>query len=474
MSIAGYLKRTSTRGSYSYRRRVPKALKALWGKDEEKQSLKTKFHPEALRLAAMVNTQFEDKAARLRLLLAGKTLPAEELMAQAKDILMTKGIHPQQIPRTKAETDKFFQKQEDFKELFIGVVDTEEVQEPDGTTWTNYIEDKTNPYQQAFNMLHGEGVVSMVPTIAEAADTYIRVNATKKNRSPNNQKKHEQRIWRAIVALGKQDTPITDFNRLRARRHKGTLVALNPTWKADTLNKTLGMLTAVFTTTIREYELAMPNPWAGLKDDVSFVDDKAKRRSFTPDEQTMYLDSLDKVNDEVRLIGLLMVHTGCRLMEAGGLMFGDLKLSSNIPHINLRYNNIRSLKNKNSIRDVPLVDKALDQLRAYLSKREEGSPKAPVFPRYGRDGGTDAASQILNNVIRKRLKIDDPALVAYSARHTMKDKLRALRTAERIQHGILGHGKRTDADAYGDGEPLSYLLDELVKAGELNQWGAQG
>ena len=99
-----------------------------------------------------------------------------------------------------------------------------------------------------------------------------------------------------------------------------------------------------------------------------------------------------------------------------GLTHGDLQMQNNTPHLQLRPNHIRSLKNKQSKRDVPLIDKALDELRPYLAQRKSDDPKAPVFPRYGRDGGMDAVSQLLNGVIRKRLKIDDPTLVSYCMR----------------------------------------------------------
>jgi len=113
----------------------------------------------------------------------------------------------------------------------------------------------------------------------------------------------------------------------------------------------------------------------------------------------------------------------------------------------------------------------LDELRSYLAQRKSNDPKAPVFPRYGRDGGMDAVSQLLCGVIRNRLKIDDPNLVAYSARHAMKDKMRTIRATAELQHSILGHGKRTDADNYGEGELLRYLLEELIKADALTEWG---
>ena len=119
----------------------------------------------------------------------------------------------------------------------------------------------------------------------------------------------------------------------------------------------------------------------------------------------------------------------------------------------------------------PLVGHALDVLRDYLSKLESPSPESPLFPKYGRDGGMEAVSQLLNGVIRKRLKISDKNLVAYSARHTMKDKLRALRAPQDVQHRILGHGSKSQADGYGAGNPLTHLQEVLIEADNLGQWG---
>ena len=470
MSIATYLEKTEIRGNYSYRKRVPQELKSLWGKGEVSVSLKTKSHAEAMRRAAVIHTDFLDKAARLRQLLNGEALSPARLQEEAKDILISRRIHPQQIPTSRGDKlEAFFARQVDYEEDYVWGIPTEQGYNSDGTIWTEYKPDLTNPYHEAYEVIKGKSVQPIVPTITEAAETYLAINAKDSSRKPDSQKKYDQRVWRAIEALGKPDALITDFNRLRARRHKDALEKSNPSWKTATLNKTIGVLSAVFNLTIREYELTMVNSWAGLKDEV--LDQEENRRSFTPDELVRYVEGLGKLNDEARLIGLLMVHTGCRTMEVAGLTRGELQLQHNTPHLQLRPNQIRSLKNKQSKRDVPLIDKALDELRPYLAKHKSDDPKAPMFPRYGREGGMDAVSQLLNGVIRKRLKILDPTLVAYSTRHTMKDKMRTIRATAELQHSILGHGKRTDADNYGEGELLRHLLEELVKADTLAHWG---
>jgi integrase len=475
--IASYLRRTSGRGNYSYRRAIPEDCRPLWGKREHKVSLKTKSHPEALRRAAQVNTEFDSKVARIRQMNSGLALPTDQQIQEAKDILFREGIHPQQIPRTKAEADKFFERQKDWSGQYIDTIDTENGYNPDGSIWTTYHENKKSPYYLAHEILKGRQTASLVPTLGEATDTYLKVNAEKAKRTPHNQRKHEQRVRRAVAQLGPPDTQITDFNRLKARQHKEALLAQNPTWSNNTLDRAITILSAAFASAILEYELAMTNPWLGLtasvgeKDDSTSEDRKNKRRSFTPDELFNYQVALSNLNEEARLIGYLMIQTGCRTMEAGGLLVKDVMLDTNTPHIQIRYNRIRKLKTKNSVRDVPIVGPLLDDLRDYLTKHQSTSPDAPLFPKYGRDGGMDAVSTLLRGVIRKRLKIADPTLVPYSSRHTMKDKLRTLRTPEDIQHRILGHGSKSDADGYGDGNPLAHLQQVLVKADLLDRWG---
>lgn len=472
MQNPSYLKQSPVRKTWSYRRDVPKKLVSLWGKTSVKVKLETKDYALAYRKAAAINLEFENKAKRLRQRLEGKALSTEDLDQEVRDILIQGGIHPQQMPTTKKEALEFFQKQDDFKEPWLDVLPGHsEIYKPNGRGgWDiEYEIDENNPYYQAYQVLTDGKGLSINPTITEATEMYLKVNAKKKKRTPANQKKHAQRTWRAINALGCPDDLITDFNRLRAVRHKEALERSNPNWKPDTLNKSLGTLSAVFTFAIWQYELTMTNPWSSLKEQV--FDREDKRRSFTPYELGLFVQNLENLNAEARLIGLLMVYTGCRTMEIAGLTFEELQMQHNIPHLKLRPNHIRPLKNKQSKRDVPLIDKALDELRSYLAQTKEFNPKEPVFPRYGRDGGMDAVSQLLNGVIRKRMKIDDPTLVAYSTRHTMKDKLRKVRSTAELQHSILGHGKRSDADNYGEGELLRYLLDELDKAEALQDWG---
>ena len=86
----------------------------------------------------------------------------------------------------------------------------------------------------------------------------------------------------------------------------------------------------------------------------------------------------------------------------------------------------------------------------------------------------DPLSQNLRNIISKQMKVEDRRLVPYSTRHTLKDKMRTLRTPLMYQLDIRGQQKGNEiADGYGDGDPLVYLQQELQKASELSDWGLE-
>lgn len=173
MAIASYLKRTSDRGNYSYRRAIPEDCRAHWGKREHKVSLKTKSHPEALRRAAMVNTEFEQRFARIRILSSGKPLPTDQLLQEAKEILKKEGIHPQQIPPTKLEADRFFIKKDEWAEQYLEV----------GSGLWEDEDFMRGPYPVAYDILKGRQTSSLIPTLDEATTTYLKINAEKPTQS---------------------------------------------------------------------------------------------------------------------------------------------------------------------------------------------------------------------------------------------------------------------------------------------------
>ena len=477
MAFAHYLKRTTTTGSYSYRRSIPEDCRGHWGQREYKTSLKTKKHSEALGKAAIINAGFEERVRQIRVLNERGFLPSHLLLEEAKQILRDAGVHPQQFPTTKAEADKFFSDQLEWSERYTASIPEEISYDVDGTLRTEYLENAANPFHVAHEIIKGRLTKSLIPSIGEATETYITLNNAETKRTSHLQKKHEQRVRRAVAQLGNLQRPITEINRIAARRHKEALRLANPRWATDTLNRTLTTLSSVFAVAIREYELDMANPFIGLVEKARSKDSNTsetrsnKRRSFTPSELESYKSALATLNEEARIVGMIMVQTGCRTMEAAGLLVQDLDLDSDTAYIKIRFNQIRGLKTENSARDVPIFGATLDVVKSYFAKQKASSPNEPAFPRYGRDGGMDAISQLLNKIIRNNLSLSDKRLVAYSSRHTMKDKLRELEVAEDMQKAIMGHGTLGNSGSYGAGFARKKMLSILTNAESLVQWG---
>ena len=98
MSASRYLKKSPAKGTYSYRRAIPAALVAAYGKREEKVSLGTTNLSVALVAAARINQQVEKRLQGLGGLANNKQLPPHELTNAAGNLLAKHDIHPDQHP----------------------------------------------------------------------------------------------------------------------------------------------------------------------------------------------------------------------------------------------------------------------------------------------------------------------------------------------------------------------------------------
>ena len=484
--ITSYLRKSPT-GRYSYRRRVPDECRKALGKLEHKVSLKTKVHSVALSRAANVNAEFEKAITEARgatetLAASVNPLQRQQAIHAAIEFLQSQGILQKPDYTASGETIRDY---EEAIEIFESNYEDYKTLGTNPETWKPIYspESATDKYDQARRILDGEEPVEHETTLKDSVEIYLAINQEKKQRSPHNQKKFEQAMLRATDRLATflggtkakgYKTPLRGFSRALMRSFRDDLMAKNPNWAKDTVNRDIQRLQAVFLSGSKHYELNLANPFADLTLTESKRAKVAKRRSFTPTEYDNYVEALStKKNEEMALVGLLMLATGCRTGEVAGLTIGEVKLSGNIPYLEIRHNHIRQVKNDASERDIPVVGSVLERLRAYLEAHPKANaPDAPLFRRYGRDGGTDAASALLNKVIRQDLGISDPTLVSYSSRHSMKDKLRAVETPLHIQEAILGHSAgNAVAEGYGSGIPLDQKLAELAKANECLDWG---
>ena len=123
----------------------------------------------------------------------------------------------------------------------------------------------------------------------------------------------------------------------------------------------------------------------------------------------------------MRWLLALISDTGMRLAEAAGLALNDIVLDSEIPYINLKPNESRRLKTKQSSRKIPLI--GLSLWAAQQVKSEFSGTYA--FPRYTKGGRCNAnsASAALNKWVKQ---ITTQPVSLHSFRHALTDRLRAV------------------------------------------------
>ena len=153
---------------------------------------------------------------------------------------------------------------------------------------------------------------------------------------------------------------------------------------------------------------------------------------------------------------VILCDTGAQLAEITGLEVKDVDLETRCLHI--RHNGIRRLKTKTSERTIPLSPRAADCLREHKVGLSDADP---LFPKYARPRGSDAASAMMMKRLRRQ--ISDKKITMHSLRHRMKDKLRNTGCPEAISLAILGHSTNIVAANYGSGYALDIMREHMEK-----------
>lgn len=259
-----------------------------------------------------------------------------------------------------------------------------------------------------------------------------------------------RRLEEALGPLAK--VPLQSLRRDHGRKLMDTLLSSK---KSDGKPLALGsckreaiIVAAVVTHGLKEFDLAaeVANPFAALpwpKEDTLAVDKKLPLPDALVGAVLKRLEG-GRTN-ELPLLWRLLAGTGMRLNEAAGLTSDDIVFDHEVPHVLVRPNSVRSLKTKSSVRSVPLVG---DALRA-CGEALEGCPVgAPIFARYARPRGADAASAALMKVVRQ--ETSDERLTVHGLRHRVSDKLRDAGAPVEVRHGFLGHANQAIAETtYG-------------------------
>jgi len=225
---------------------------------------------------------------------------------------------------------------------------------------------------------------------------------------------------------------------------------------SSSVKRIFSTIRAIFNLAIAEHGLDMTSPFANVY--FPEFDDVKERQSATGLDITLIQSSCRELNDEMRWLLALISDTGMRLAEAAGLALDDMVLDSEIPHINLKPNDCRRLKTKQSVRKIPLVGAAL--WAAQQIKAEFDGVYA--FPRYTKGGRCNAnsASAGLNKWLKQ---CASESITVHSYRHGFRDRLRAVQCPSDIVDALGGWSTSSVGESYGQGYKLDVLNEWMNK-----------
>ena len=434
--VLQYVERTKS-GSFQYRRRVPKDVSAIITKREFKRKL-GESEREALAAYPRYHAEVEKEIAEAKLgrvrSEAASSAKATEREAYVEALrrradLVAAGVSPDDLALTADSMAEAYPHGWDY--------------EPEGVPPVE---------RHTINLLRlgPERYRAPVATLGDARKLYLKEHVRADD--PATDKRavgFVNRVVDAAIAVIGRDPELPSITREDARkvrdemldRVKVTGKGIGEKVSASTVGRELAVLSAVINFGIKEFDLqaSVENRFQDLP--VARVargrGQKAgeKRDPFPSDVlPAVRKQVLAASKPSLQLIWRLLEGTGCRLAEVTGLTVDDVDVSGPFPHVRVTWNEVRDLKTATSRRAVPLVGDALAAAKEAL-KLAEGCTM--LFPDYGRDRGSDAASAALMKQVRR--VTTNPKHVVHSLRHNMKDRLILAEVVSLDQNLILGH-----------------------------------
>lgn len=445
-----YLTQDPKSGMWKYRRRVPERLRLAMGKREIVQSLKTKDRSIALERYAVA-----DQAAVAALIKAG-AIPRDRLLYDQtmRDLKATGLVKPdaQQVDPIPNDYDSQWNK-------WTAAILAESGKLPQSVQ-NGPLRRDNNP---ALRMLLAQfnGVEPPRHSLSEAVDHYVKAKA-----DGSNDRDLTKQVGLVVAVVreltGKDDPTLEEITRDVAEQFRDTMLARGN--KPATVKRRINTIRALVTLFITDKRLGkqLDNPFTGLKVKESAVSlAKKERDALTIEDIAACVPRFAESNTDMTDIWTMQIFTGCRPTEISGLSWSEVHLDDDTPHLRLTFTPRRRLKNKGSVRRVPLVGAALRIVRARAEGQHDSSD--PVFPRYGGSGGPAALSALQIKKMKQAGVWQVGLKVPYSTRHSVSDWMQrwvSLAEAERL----MGHGSGKISTNYGSDHMLDLLASHLTKA----------
>ena len=258
----------------------------------------------------------------------------------------------------------------------------------------------------------------------------------------------KRNIGYVIDHLG--DQPIDTYSSANAASFRDFLIGRG--LSISSIARIFGTVRAVVNLTIQETGLDCSNAFSNI-----YLPKKSesKRKPIPNDEIILIQKICLDASDERRLLVALISDTGMRLSEALGLVWNDIKLDHEYPHINLAPHSWRHLKTSGSKRLIPLVGVSLDAVKIMHQQSLSTQFLFPSYTNENRCNG-NSASAALNKWI-KAYTLDG---VIHSFRHSFRDRLRAAEVDLELTDQLGGWALSTVGQGYG----MGHTLEQKYKA----------
>jgi len=254
----------------------------------------------------------------------------------------------------------------------------------------------------------------------------------------------ERNVGYVIECLG--DRPLDAYSSSDAATFRDWLIGRD--LSTSSIKRIFSTIRAVFNLTIQELGLGCLNAFANT---YLPSDDRPKRAVISPEDikrvQKVCLD----IADERRLLIALISDTGMRLSEALGLVWDDVKLKHEYPHIDLKPHPWRRLKTSSSKRLIPLVGASLEAVKVMHRQCDNSF----LFNSYASEDGCNGNS--CSATLNKWLKQHVSDAVIHSFRHSFRDRLRNAGVQSDMIDQLGGWSMQSVGQGYGNGYDLSKL-----------------
>jgi integrase len=207
------------------------------------------------------------------------------------------------------------------------------------------------------------------------------------------------------------------------------------------------------------------NPFSGVKarkaDNGKYVDED--QQPFTLQQARLIFARYSELAIEDQIVIRLMAYHGARSKELCQLRACDVRNLGGVDFISIN-DAAGSIKNKPSLREIPLHPKCRDLLKLAKSK----APDAYLFDYPMWKDGRQGKFQQRANAFLRRIGITHKQLSIHSWRHTWRTLAREVNMPVPVSRAIMGHTQgKGEHEKYGEGPSLKQRAKWIVKVDPL-------